>query len=233
LAAPFAPAKPEERNMPQRSDSTTGRREPLPRGTGPADCAPRRGGFTLVEVLIVVVVMGILASLVIPAFRSTHTVSLESAARILASDIRLARSQAVQFNMDFNVQFNFAGNSYTVIHPGAGSPPALKNPLAPVGQEFGTYTVDFDQFSPPGATTPHVKLAGAALKTTQQNVNDVSFNLLGGTGPFRSQDTIIWLTAGSGADRRAVRITVSWVTGAVYVDPPRMLPPGTESQLFN
>ncbi len=192
-----------------------------------------RRGFTLVELMIVVVIMGILAAVVIPSFRSSHAQSLESMARILAADLRLARSQAVHFDTDYSVQFSLAGNSYEIVHTGAGSPPALKNPLAPAGQETGPYIVDFDQLGSLGIAGGEVRLAGAALKTTQANVSDVTFGPLGGTGPARSDDTILWVTTGSGNDTRCVRITITWVTGEVWVDPPRMLPPGSESDLFN
>jgi prepilin-type N-terminal cleavage/methylation domain-containing protein len=192
-----------------------------------------RNGFTLIEMLIVVVVMGILAAVVIPAFRSSHARSLESTARVLAGDLRLARSQAVQFDTEYTVQFDLAENSYTIVHSGAGSPPALKNPLAPAGQETGPYVVDLDSLGPLGAAGGDIRLAGAALKTSQQDVTDIEFGPLGGTGPARVEDTILWVITGTGDDTRCVRITVSWVTGQVWVDPPRMLPPGSESELFN
>jgi type II secretory pathway pseudopilin PulG len=183
--------------------------------------------------MIVVVVMGILAAIVIPSLRSSHAQSLESTARILAADLRLARSQAVQFNTEYTVQFNLAANSYTIVHTGTGSPPVLKNPLAPAGQELGPYVVDLDSLGSLGVAAGDIRLAGVALKTSQQNVAGIEFGPLGGTGPARNEDTIFWITTGTGNDTRCVRLSVSWVTGQVWVDSPRMLPPGSESELFN
>lgn len=192
-----------------------------------------RCGFTLVEMLTVIVVMGILASIVIPALRSSHSQSLESTARVLAADLRLARSQAIQFDTNYAVQFNLAANSYAVVHTGTGNPPTLRNPLAAAGQELAGYVVDVDQLTPTGTSAGEILLAGAALKTSQSNVSDITFGPLGGTGPARSEDTIIWLTTGVDNDRRCVRIVVSWVAGQIWVDPPFMMPPGSEANLFN
>ena len=50
----------------------------------------RNGGFTLVEILIVVVILGILAAIVIPQFTEASNDARESA---LASDLQTVRSQ--------------------------------------------------------------------------------------------------------------------------------------------
>jgi len=50
----------------------------------------KRSGFTLVEILIVVVILGILAAIVIPQFTDASTEAKESA---LASDLQMMRSQ--------------------------------------------------------------------------------------------------------------------------------------------
>lgn len=191
-----------------------------------------RPGFTLIEVLTVIVVMGILASIIIPAFRSTHAQSLESTARVVAADLRLARSQAIQFDTQYAMQFSLAQNSYAIVHTGSGSPPVLRNPLAPAGQEAAGYVVDIDQLAPAGTEAGEIRLGGAALKTSQTDVSDITFGPLGGTGPTRSEDTVIWLTTGNGNDTRGVRMVVSWISGQVWVDPPMMLPPGSEANLF-
>ncbi len=56
-------------------------------------------GFTLVEILIVVVILGILAAIVIPQFTDASTQAKESA---LASDIQMMRSQLELYKIQHN-----------------------------------------------------------------------------------------------------------------------------------
>jgi len=56
-------------------------------------------GFTLVEILIVVVILGILAAIVIPQFTDASTQAKESA---LASDLQMMRSQLELYKIQHN-----------------------------------------------------------------------------------------------------------------------------------
>ena len=58
-----------------------------------------KSGFTLVEILIVVVILGILAAIVIPQFTSASTEAKESA---LVSDIQSMRSQIELYKIHHN-----------------------------------------------------------------------------------------------------------------------------------
>jgi general secretion pathway protein G len=58
-----------------------------------------RTGFTLVEILIVVVILGILAAIVIPQFTSASTEAKESA---LVSDLQAVRSQIELYKIQHN-----------------------------------------------------------------------------------------------------------------------------------
>ena len=58
-----------------------------------------KSGFTLVEILIVVVILGILAAIVIPQFTSASTEAKESA---LQSDLQAMRSQIELFKIHHN-----------------------------------------------------------------------------------------------------------------------------------
>lgn len=174
-----------------------------------------RAGFTLVEMLIVVTIVGLLASVVIPTLSSTSgAVSLEAMGRTLAADLRIARQSAVQYNTSFGITFDLANNAYTVAPVSSGSTPSLVNVLSP-----GTSgnTIDLDQFGAGRTAQSHVVIGGAALKVSKAKVVDVTFVPAGGTGPARTQDTVIWLAENTGSDRRCILITVSWITGAVTV----------------
>ncbi len=179
----------------------------------PKDRGPR-AGFTLVEMLIVVTIVGILASVIVPTLSSTSgAVVLEAMARSMAADIRGARQSAVQYNGNFAVTFDLANNSYQTMATG-GSAPEMVNALAHSGSGS---TIDLDTFGAGRMKQSHVVIGGAALKTSKASVVDVTFTPSGGTGPARTQDTVIWLTENTGSNRRCILITVSWITGAVTV----------------
>ncbi len=173
-----------------------------------------RQGFTLVEMLIVVTIVGILASVVIPSLSSASgAVALEATARSLAADIRGARQSAVQYNASFAVTFDLASNSYQT-NPVSGSAPGMVSVLAHAGSSS---TIDLDTSGAGGRNRSHVILGGAAMKTSKASVVDLTFTPSGGTGPTRTQDTVIWLVENTGTNRRCILITVSWITGAVSV----------------
>ena len=72
-----------------------------------------RAGFTLVEVVIVLVVIGLATMIAVPRFRASPKTKARMSATRLAADIELARTQAMARRAAVLVVFNTADNSYT------------------------------------------------------------------------------------------------------------------------
>ena len=73
----------------------------------------RRAGFTLIEMMIVVVVMGLAMMIAVPRFRASSKTKARMAATMLTSDLELARTKAMAHRAQVRVVFNTATNEYT------------------------------------------------------------------------------------------------------------------------
>ena len=69
-----------------------------PRGSACRGVA-RRGGFTLIEILIVVVILGILAAIVVPELSSASRQAREN---VLRDDMRFMREQMMRYRIQHN-----------------------------------------------------------------------------------------------------------------------------------
>lgn len=109
----------------------------------------RRRGYTLIEVLVLVVIMGIAAALVIPSMGSTGVLRVQAAVRTVVSDVTAAQSDAVAFQQARAIVFYPDQNRYvTVAVPGSVIDPELNRiwETAFVGADFGDsqlVSVDF------------------------------------------------------------------------------------------
>lgn len=75
----------------------------------------RRKGFTLIELMVVMIVIGIATAVILPEMRGTFEESLlRSTARQLISVLDLASSQAVTANQKHRVRFDLAEGRYAI-----------------------------------------------------------------------------------------------------------------------
>ena len=73
----------------------------------------RAAGFTMLELLVVSVIIGVLAALSPPMFSSGVTSAQHRAvARAIAQELRFARSEAIASRKDVGVEFNLADRTY-------------------------------------------------------------------------------------------------------------------------
>jgi type II secretion system protein H len=71
-----------------------------------------RAGFTLIEVLVVVVIMGIAAAIIVPRLTGMGDLQAMSAARALVANMQYAQNEAIVTQSPTTVAFDIATESY-------------------------------------------------------------------------------------------------------------------------
>jgi len=71
-------------------------------------------GFTLIEIIIVVVILAIAAMTAIPLMSSGGSVQIRSGANMIAADLEYARSMAISRGQNYSVVFDKDTDSYRI-----------------------------------------------------------------------------------------------------------------------
>jgi prepilin-type N-terminal cleavage/methylation domain-containing protein len=178
---------------------------------------PAPAGFSLIEILIVIALMGILAAVVLPSSNPTIHDQLHSAAQIMATDLAYARSLAVTQGSTYKITFEADNNRYVLSH--SGSNPALdrlppspfRNPDDPPER----HVVDLDEIPHLG---PPVEIVTVLTgNSASQPTGEIEFGPLGET--TATAPTAVWLSAGAGSARRYIVLYVDPVTGLTAIGP--------------
>jgi prepilin-type N-terminal cleavage/methylation domain-containing protein len=164
---------------------------------------PTRLGFTLVEVLVVVMILAILASVVVPVVSDSANAKLRGAATVLARDIQYVQSEALNTGQTLRIEF-IGKTQYRVVDPDGGpggSARVLPHPQSDAPAHGGMFVVDLSDPGPlRGATITSAKFGGQSYLEFGRYGETIS----GGEIVIRTTD-------------RQVRLSVSATTGAVTV----------------
>lgn len=79
-------------------------------------------GFTLTELTVMVVILGVLSWLAYPKMAAMDEVKLDAAARRIAADLRYAQGLAMSRRVIHGILFSPAQEKYTVFAPNAATP---------------------------------------------------------------------------------------------------------------
>jgi len=159
------------------------------------------GGFTLIEVILVVLIIGIAAAVVVPMASSASGMQLRAAVNMVAADIEYAKSMAISRGQRYSVVFNKTSETYQVVDQ-AGTVIAH-----PVKKGFN-YVIDFRN----DGRLDQVEILDASFDAT----NKVTFDYLG--SPYNGSSTPLnsgVVTLQSGTMTRTV--SVEPVTGFISV----------------
>jgi prepilin-type N-terminal cleavage/methylation domain-containing protein len=178
--------------------------------------SPPAAGFSLLEVLLVVALVGIMAAAVIPNAASNPYESLTSAGQMLAADLAYARSLAVVNNDRYQLQFDRSNNLYKLVY--SGTNPALTaippSPFQSPEDSAGSYVVRLGNL--PRISGSAVALYDVQLVASQPTeTTTIEFGPLGAT--TATQPTEIWFSTGSGQAARFIGLTVNPATGLASV----------------
>lgn len=159
------------------------------------------GAFTIIELMIVLVILGIAAAIAVPMVSSAASMQLRSAVNMVAADLEYAKSMSIATGRNHRVAFSTASNAYEVQDPNGNVI------LHPVSKK--SYSVSFSDDGRLDQVTIQNALFGG--------VGEVRFDYLG--TPYSSaaalnSDGVVTLQAG-GATRT---VTVKAVTGFISVN---------------
>jgi prepilin-type N-terminal cleavage/methylation domain-containing protein len=74
----------------------------------------RRRGFTMIEIVIVMVIIALVAMMAIPMMTSASSMQIRSAADMISADLEYAKSMAISRQKIYSVVFNKTNESYQI-----------------------------------------------------------------------------------------------------------------------
>jgi len=121
----------------------------------------RRHGFTLIEILMVVIILGIASALIVPQMGTRDDLKAAAGARVLMADLIYAQNRAITLQTMHYVQFG--ANQYAIYarDPADGVIKAVAHPI----NKHNRYVTRFDAESLKGVALGTVSFDGQTKKT--------------------------------------------------------------------
>lgn len=168
----------------------------------------RHPGFSLIEILLVVMLMGILAGVVIPHFQPNTVEQLESAGQIISTELAYARNLAVSNSDKYSLTFGVSDAKIILKHSGANTLLDVL-PTSPFADSSSTSDKQITSLDDIPRIGSSVRFT--AILADDNNVSTIEFNPLGST--TRPEVTVIWLESGEGSSKRFLPLLVNPTTG--------------------
>jgi len=166
----------------------------MSRTTSPAR---RFSGYTLIEVLTVVTIMGLAGAVIVPQMLAAGTLGVQAAARMVISDILYAQNEAIARQSQRSVVFDETNNTYQ-LNDASGNPISVS---WQAGNGTSDYKIDFANDS---------RFSGVTLENVDFNdTNTLSFDALGAPSSGGTLDLVF--------NGNRYRIVVAAFTGRVTV----------------
>lgn len=104
-------------------------------------------GYTLIEVLIVVTIMGFAAAIIVPNMLQGGSLGVQAGARMIIADLLFAQNEAMAQQSTRRMVFDTDNNSYRVekYDSGASAWVLEYNPSAGMGNNQQNYEIDFEE----------------------------------------------------------------------------------------
>jgi len=143
----------------------------------------KASGFTLVELIVTFVILGILAGIAIPAFSVWFpNYRLKSAALDIYSNLQFAKMQAVRANRQYAVYFDTGNNTYYIVDCGADE--TFDGTPLPQDDDVVERTINFSDYEEPSIAYGH---GNAATPMGGTFGDEVTYSSPNNTATFNSR----------------------------------------------